>query len=122
MKSLENVALAIEGLSKQYEGFHLNNIHLELPVGSVVGLVGQNGAGKSTLIKTALGLVKKNAGRVSIPCIPGPCVSGDHAPLNIRAHVGYVPEALTFYEWMKVSRLIRFMSSYYPNWDQEYCA
>jgi ABC-2 type transport system ATP-binding protein len=117
MKSLENVALAIEGLSKQYEGFHLNNIHLHLPVGAVVGLVGQNGAGKSTMIKTALGLVRKNAGHVFIPC-----VSDDHTPLNIRAHVGYVPEALTFYEWMKVSRLIRFVSSYYPSWDHEYCS
>jgi ABC-2 type transport system ATP-binding protein len=117
MNSLENVALAIEGLSKRYERFHLNNIHLRLPVGSVVGLVGQNGAGKSTLIKTALGLVRKNAGRVSISC-----VSGDPSPLNIRAQVGYVPESITFYEWMTLGRLVRFVSSYYPSWDQEYCA
>lgn len=108
-------ALEIVGLSKSYENFRLTDIDLALPAGAVVGLVGQNGMGKSTLIKSALGLVRKDAGHVLLPC-----VADADAANNIRAYVGYVPETLTFYEWMKVGRMIRFVSAYYPSWDDRY--
>lgn len=114
---MEKTALEIIGLTKSYDGFCLNRINLRLPAGAIVGLIGQNGAGKSTLIKSVLGLVRKDAGRVLLPC-----VAERGAAENIRAHVGYVPEILTFYEWMKVGRLIRFVSRYYPAWDDRYVA
>jgi ABC-2 type transport system ATP-binding protein len=113
----DKIALAIEGLSKSYANFRLNDIHLCLPVGTVVGLVGQNGAGKSTLIKSALGLIRRDTGEVSLPC-----VTKARSRLDIRAQVGYVPESLTFYEWMTVRRLIRFVSGFYPSWDHGYCS
>ena len=43
-------AIALKGVHKQYDGFALRDIQLELPVGQVMGLVGVNGAGKSTLM------------------------------------------------------------------------
>jgi ATP-binding cassette subfamily B protein len=42
----------------------LENIHLHLPYGKIVGLVGMNGAGKSTLIKVLTGLYKPDQGKV----------------------------------------------------------
>jgi ABC-2 type transport system ATP-binding protein len=112
---METNALEIVGLSKSYANFRLASVDLALPAGVVVGLVGQNGMGKSTLIKSALGLVRKDAGRILLPC-----VADADAVDNIRAYVGYVPETLTFYEWMKVRRMIRFVSAYYPHWDEQY--
>ena len=38
-------AIALKGVHKQYDGFALRDIQLELPVGQVMGLVGVNGAG-----------------------------------------------------------------------------
>src|ERR687888_1989623 len=51
----------------------------------IVGLLGPNGAGKSTLLKSVLGLVPRQAGRVSL----------NGAPLRaarMRVRVAYVPQ------------------------------
>ena len=49
-----NLALEIKNLSKVYDGDNknmaLDNISLNIKVGSIFGLLGPNGAGKSTLI------------------------------------------------------------------------
>jgi ABC-2 type transport system ATP-binding protein len=55
--------------------------------GGAVGLLGPNGAGKSTLIKTLLGFIVPDRGRMQV-------LGFDVAasPLEIRARVGYMPE------------------------------
>ncbi|MCC7243585.1 MAG: ABC transporter ATP-binding protein [Acidobacteria bacterium] len=52
-----------------------------------VGLLGPNGAGKSTLIKTLLGFVTPDKGRLRVL---GFDVS--RSPLEIRSRIGYMPE------------------------------
>src|SRR4029079_2900579 len=52
-----------------------------------VGLLGPNGAGQSTMIKALLGLIVPAAGRMRVL---GRDVASQ--PLEIRAHVGYMPE------------------------------
>jgi ABC-2 type transport system ATP-binding protein len=53
-----------------------------------VGLLGPNGAGKSTMLKSLLGFVKPDQGRMSVL---GMNVA--HDPLKIRARIGYMPES-----------------------------
>jgi ABC-2 type transport system ATP-binding protein len=57
-------------------------------MGGAVGLLGPNGAGKSTLIKTLLGFVVPDQGRMSVL---GMNVA--ERPLDIRARIGYMPES-----------------------------
>jgi ABC-2 type transport system ATP-binding protein len=52
-----------------------------------VGLLGPNGAGKSTLIKTLLGFIVPDQGQMRVLGL-----DVAHAPLDIRARVGYMPE------------------------------
>ena len=59
-------ALEIRNLSKHYKEFELNNINLTLPMGCIMGLVGENGAGKSTTIKLILNAIKKDSGTIRI--------------------------------------------------------
>ena len=48
-------ALTIRNLNKQYKDFSLRDISFSLPMGSIMGFIGENGAGKSTTIKKYTG-------------------------------------------------------------------
>lgn len=57
--------LKIENLSVSYGGIKaLRNISLEVPEGQIVTLIGANGAGKSTTLRSVVGLVKANEGKI----------------------------------------------------------
>ena len=55
---MKNV-IEIKNLKKVYKNFKLDIENLNIPKGSIVGLIGQNGAGKTTLIKSILEIIKK---------------------------------------------------------------
>lgn len=61
-----NQAIQIRNLSKSYKDFQLQNVDLDLPQGSVMGLIGANGAGKSTFIHSILGILKSDYDCISI--------------------------------------------------------
>ncbi|MCB1487180.1 MAG: sugar ABC transporter ATP-binding protein [Bauldia sp.] len=63
----ESPVLAIRGLGKRFPGVvALDDVSLEVAVGSVHGLVGQNGAGKSTLINILSGMFPADEGTIAI--------------------------------------------------------
>src|SRR6202051_4194623 len=57
-------------------------------VPGAVGLLGPNGAGKSTMLKSLLGFIVPDQGRM---CVLGLDVAV--SPLEIRARIGYMPES-----------------------------
>lgn len=59
-------ALTVQGLTKRYPGFVLDNISFRLAKGRIMGLIGKNGAGKTTTLKSILNLVNPDAGQVSM--------------------------------------------------------
>jgi zinc transport system ATP-binding protein len=65
----------------------LHNVSLQIPMRSLVAMVGPNGGGKSTLIKLALGLIRPGRGEVSV---------FGATPVQSRARIGYVPQHLQF--------------------------
>jgi ABC-2 type transport system ATP-binding protein len=80
--------VSLEGVTVMY-GNHaaLRDVTTAFGTGAV-GLLGPNGAGKSTLIKSLLGFVTPDRGRMRV-------LGFDVAvsPLEIRARVGYMPES-----------------------------
>ncbi len=57
--------LRIEGVSKQFGDFYaLNDIHLDIPTGSIVCLLGPSGCGKTTMLRIIAGLETANSGRI----------------------------------------------------------
>src|SRR5690349_519650 len=61
----------------------VNNVDIEIPPATIIGLVGPNGAGKTTLFNVISGLQRPNRGRVEIN---GEDVTD--APAHIRARKG----------------------------------
>ena len=60
-------ALVLRGVSKRYGStIALDGLDLEVPKGSVMGLVGPNGAGKTTAFGIVSGAVRADAGTVSV--------------------------------------------------------
>lgn len=94
----------------------LRDIDLEIPSGSIVGLLGTNGCGKSTLIKCLMGLLKIESGNATI-------FNDDVWDMSAetKSRIGYVPQEITLYPWMQVSQLVRYISSFYEAWDKDYC-
>jgi len=57
--------LKVEGLDVSIQSVQiLRGVSLELPAGSMTGLIGRNGAGKTTLMKTVMGLLKISRGKI----------------------------------------------------------
>jgi ABC-2 type transport system ATP-binding protein len=86
-----SLPLRIEGLIKRFgELTAVDGVSLELKPGECMGLLGPNGAGKSTLIRSIVGRVIPDAGKVT--------VFGDAADSpGARMALGWVPQDLALY-------------------------
>src|SRR3712207_3738455 len=63
----EELAIRVRGLTKRYKQVvAVNNLHLDIPTGTVYGFLGPNGAGKTTTIRMLLGLVRPTSGRAEV--------------------------------------------------------
>jgi ABC-2 type transport system ATP-binding protein len=109
-------AIRIRGLGKSFGNFTLGPLDLTVPRGAIYGLIGPNGAGKTTTIDLIMGMGAKDAGSIEVFGL-------DHAKdeIAVKKQIGYVSPDLMFNAWGKVSRLVGFIRSFYPDWDDAYC-
>ena len=113
---MDESVIAIKNLSRTFGGRKaLDDVSLDVPRGTVFGLVGENGAGKSTLIKHLLGLWRAESGQVRVF---GMDPVSD--PVPVLGRIGYLSEQPDLPDWMRVYEYIRYMQAFYPKWDPEY--
>lgn len=101
--------VAVDALCKRYHGHAgVTGVTLQVGAGEIVGLVGPNGAGKSTTIRSLLGLLRPDGGRVRI----GP---DGLEPDDFRARslVGYIPEVPELYTDLTALEHLRFLGMVY---------
>jgi amidase len=67
----------------------LRGVSLQLHEGEAIGIVGHNGMGKTTLLRTIMGLLPANGGRITID---GVDVTNWPAHERSRLGIGYVPQ------------------------------
>jgi len=107
-------AIQIRGVSKRYSHFALRGIDLDVPSGTVLGLIGPNGAGKSTLLRILMGLVRADAGHVTIL---------DHEmPAHeqwIKARVGFVSEDMALYGPATLAWHMQLVRDLHQGWDEK---
>lgn len=101
---MSEIVLEAKGLTKKYGNFAaVSGIDLSVSKGEVIGLLGPNGAGKTTTILMLLGLTEATEGNVNI-------LGKDplRQPLEVKREVGYLPDAVGFYDLMTGRENLRF--------------
>ena len=64
---MPNPLLQMSAISKRFPGVvALENVHLTVDPGEIVGLIGENGAGKSTLMKILGGVIQPDSGAIEL--------------------------------------------------------
>src|SRR5579859_2022048 len=109
-------AVEIHDLSRTFgDKRALDHVSIDIPIGTVLGLVGENGAGKTTLIRHVLGLLRAQSGSVRV-------FGRDpvREPVEVLSRIGYLSEEPDMPGWMRVHQLLRYVSGFYPNWDADY--
>jgi ABC-2 type transport system ATP-binding protein len=105
--------LNVNGLSKQYDNFKLDNVSFDLQPGYIMGLIGANGAGKSTIINSILNIVVKSSGIVRV-CGYDLDVDEDMA----KDQIGYVIDNGFFTGMRKAKYYVNLYRKTYSNWDE----
>ena len=97
--------LQVRHLQKSYGSRKVvKDVSLEVAKGEVVGLLGPNGAGKTTSFYMIVGLVRADAGEISID---GKSV--EHMPIHRRSRLGlsYLPQEASIFRKLNVEDNVR---------------
>ena len=96
--------LEVTGLTKAFgDRVAVNDVSFEIAAGETFGLLGPNGAGKTTAISMICGLLAADGGTVTLGGEPVTT-----ATVDVRRHIGYVPQAIAVYPDMSAAENLEF--------------
>jgi len=104
---MSDIVIEAHGLTKRYgRATAVNGISFTVARGEIFGLLGPNGAGKTTTILMMLGLTEVTAGTVRV-------LGRDpvREPLQVKRHVGYLPDSVGFYDYMTAVDNLRYTAA-----------
>lgn len=96
-----------ENLTRRYEDFAaLEDVTVQVPRGTILGVIGPSGSGKTTLIRLLTGTLEPTSGKLE--------VLGEH-PRKFKRHtrekLGYMPQHFVLYEELTASENLSFVAS-----------
>ncbi|MGC9667116.1 ABC transporter ATP-binding protein [Planosporangium sp. 12N6] len=98
-------ALVLRGLVKRFDGLTaVGGVDLDVPTGSFYGLLGPNGAGKTTTLSMAVGLLRPDAGTVSVL---GHDVWSD--PVEAKRLLGAMPDSVRMFDRLSGGELLAYV-------------
>jgi ABC-type branched-subunit amino acid transport system ATPase component len=104
--------LALENVVAGYRGRPvLHGVSLSIPPRGSLTVVGPNGSGKSTLMKTVVGLVPPQEGRV---LLEGEDVTRLDAPGRARRGLGHVPQEANVFRSLSVAENLKVAFEFIP--------
>ena len=96
--------IRIEHINKKFKRLiALDDINAQFDKGQVISLIGPNGSGKTTLIKSILGMVKADSGKIFFN---DELINGDP---SYRSQIGYMPQIGRYPDNMKVGQLFKML-------------
>ncbi len=100
---MPQAAVRLERVTKEFGSLRaVSELDLEIPSGSIYGLLGPNGSGKTTTIRMIMGILGPDTGKVIL-------FGGDPGETR-RRKVGYLPEERGLYKKMKVLEQLIFLA------------
>ena len=103
------MSIRVDSVTKIYgKQRALNGVSFTVDSGEIVGFLGPNGAGKSTMMKIITGFLHPEEGSV---WINGEIIGGN--TLNIRRHIGYLPENNPLYPDLYVTEYLEYVAGIY---------
>ena len=98
--------LNIEHLTKIYdEKKAVDDLSLHILPGEIFGFIGHNGAGKSTTLKSAVGILRFDEGRITVN---GTDLMDD--PVKCKRDLAYIPDNPDLYEFMSGVKYLNFIA------------
>lgn len=107
-------AIEINGLTKKYDGFVLDNISFNVPKGSIMGFIGQNGAGKTTTIRLLLNLIKRDSGTITMLGLDNLTHERE-----IKEQISAVFDEIPFHDVLTANNLSVILSDIFAQWDKK---
>jgi ABC-2 type transport system ATP-binding protein len=96
--------IRIDGLIKRFADVTaVDRLSLSVNRGEIFGLVGPDGAGKTATMRMLAGVMRPDAGTISIDSIDAVA-----DPEGVKPHVSYMPQRFALYEDLTVDENIRF--------------
>ena len=105
-------AIEIKHLTKDYGSFCLEDVNLEIPKGTILGLIGENGAGKSTTIKCILNLIRRNQGEIRVMGL-----DNLQQEREVKARTAVVFDECPFHENLTAAMVGQILAGVCPDWD-----
>ena len=106
--------IQVKELSKKFDGsLALDGLNMNVPDGSVYGLVGTNGAGKTTIIRHLAGVWRQDKGDIYI--------DGEEVWENegLKSRIGVIHDDLYFPSGYTLKNMSSMYSAAYPKWNAD---
>ena len=101
--------LRIEHLTKKFgEKIAVDDLSLAIAPGEIYGFIGHNGAGKTTTLKSCCGLLRFDAGSISV-C--GHDIASD--PIGAKKTLAYIPDNPDLYDFLTGIKYLNFVADIY---------
>ncbi|NLZ15530.1 MAG: ABC transporter ATP-binding protein [Erysipelotrichaceae bacterium] len=98
--------LVIENLTKKYgDKKAVDNLSIHIKPGEIYGFIGHNGAGKTTTLKSIVGILNFDEGRI---LINGRSIT-DY-PLECKRDLAYIPDNPDLYDFMTGIKYLNFIA------------
>ena len=96
----------VEKLTKYYGRLAaIKDVSFRVESGEIVGFLGPNGAGKTTTMRILTCFSPASSGKATIMGM-----DAREDSMKIRRQLGYLPENVPLYEWMRVGAYLEFVA------------
>ena len=98
--------ITLENVTRNFGSFTaVDNLSMTVSKGEVLGFLGPNGAGKTTTMRMISGFLMPSSGKITV-C--GKDVVEE--PVEVKRHIGYMPEVASSYNDMTVLSFLTFIA------------